>query len=341
MQGFGRSWSARLVAVFTIVAGIAVVPVAGADAAVVRFGNTSVEVTARFVRVITPADPSNPPTEPPAILPTVTCVRRVDGKRETVFGYEHRGVWSHEIGVGDRNHFLDGRTVVADLGQVDQFLPGNRPTRFSVRTTNVATWSLRVPSLTEELSTRVPPAALWRVSVTPLHAPCRRDVPRHFAVMRDVGAHQVAPVDVVRDSNGRISSYALDFGFVAGETRCSAGGVPLASRIVFGVSQFSFNVVPPAPEDVIRTDTIGSISWVRTESARQLVADARSQAGVTMIYDVFGRCQFGSVTVEARDPRWDPPSETGPFTFFSRVEEIDGVEQVAVSRAGGGGVRFR
>lgn len=304
----------------------------------------SVTISAHSRIVIEPADPARPPELPPAILPTVTCVRRSHHQIETVFGYEHNGVRSYQTpqdGEGTPlrgNYFLDGSRQITDLGQLDQFLPGSHTSRFSVRTSRRATWVLEVPSLAEEAPNSIPPPRQWKISITARGPSCRRSVPRHFASMRAT-APDFAPVDVVRDDTGRITRYSLGF-TQDGITLCSAGGTPVEPRVLWGYSGSALdgglNLVPLPPDQVVRIDQFESRLWPRTAVAEREVADISQGVGLEVIVDTYARCQFGDDIVEAPDPRWGGDDGSSFLVFVKPNQEIH--IQVFVPA---GGVRFR
>lgn len=342
MTRSGRSCWAGFVTLAVLVSGLGAVvaqPVAGAAKRTTKKHKT-VEVTSTFRRVIQPADPTNPPTTPPAILPTLTCVRRVGRQQETVFGYDNQGNWSYDA--ASYNYILDGPERIADLGQPGQFLPGSHPSLFAVRTTRRATWVLEVPSMAEEqafIPQPTPPR--WQVSIKARHRGCAADVPQHFA---SVGSARFTatsypdfpvPVDVARDQTGHITGYAVAAPGLQSQSACSPGGVPLEPRVVYG--ERGDNLVPLSPEQII-ADNNGEIY---TEVSTRQVADVHVNAGyVSFIFDIYGRCQFGTAVVEASQPLWIftdyPPAQV---SFF--IANVNGVDEIDHFEVSPGGVRFR
>lgn len=343
MMRIVRSRWTGLISVALVMSGLATVaPPVSAGAASRR--NRTVEVTSTYRRVIEPADPTNPPTQPPAILPTVTCVRRVNRLKETVFGYEHQGSLAYRADPGTQstplrgyNYFLDGSRTIADLGQLDQFLPGSHPSRFAVQTSRKPTWILEVPSVGAEGPRPSSDLERWRISIKPRRAACGSSVPEHFASMRNSGFSFPAPVDIVRDPTGRITQYSLDSSLSEfRQTLCSPGGVPVDPRVVFGYTED--NLVPLPSGQVIRVDDLDHRSFTRTEVATRQVADASAGFQLRVIVDVYARCQFENDLVEAPDPRWDGNDDASWFG----VGPTQGNQEIRVQLFDpGGGVRFR
>jgi hypothetical protein len=326
----------------------AIATAAGANAARVDAGPTPstlpiVHITLQYLRVIVPADPANPPTEPPAILPTITCERFAGGQRQTVFGYQHVGERSYDSAIGlpsqsarGYDYFFDGTTPVADLGQLDEFLPGNHPSRFEVSTANHPTWVLEVPGIGQEQPADAA-KGMWRVIITPLFpTPCGPTVPQHFVSMRGEGGARPTPADVVRDTSGRITQYALDFPVTGDQTICSPGGVPLEPRVLYGYTET--NYVPLLASQIVRVDTLDSQAFTRTAVASRQVADAAAPSGGRIILDSYGRCRFGNSLVEAPDPRYGGNDDGSFWGVFPNADDTQLVVELFVP---GGGVRFR
>lgn len=346
-----RSRWVRLLGIAVIVtalAGVGAIPSAGAS----RPSNKTVEVTPEYRRVIQPFNRAYPPSMPPAILPTVTCARGVDGQIETVFGYEHRGVWAwtaypglapprprgvpvgHGSPVG-YSYFRDGARKVLDLGQVVQFQPGSHPSAFAVRTAKRPTWTLEVPSMAEESESTFPPPPRWQISIRPRRGACGPSVPQHFVAMRGSGIDSAGPADVVRDQSGRITAYSFQATTSSDGTSCTPGGIPIQPRVVFGYGEDGF--VPLAPDQIIRVDHIQGGTFTRTEVATRQVADARADIEYGFFTDTYGRCRFGNEVVESTDPVWTEP---GGATYG--IAEVNGTEEVIAKYAMlPGGVRFR
>lgn len=340
-----RSRWVALVGIAVIVTALAGVDGISSDAGASPRNNRTVEVTSTYRRVIEPSDPANPPSQPPTILPTITCERRVGRERETVFGYEHRGHLAYDAPPGTQgdalfgaNYFRDGARNVVDLGQLTQFLPGSHPSRFAVRTVRRASWVLQVPAMGSEALPigTLPPR--WQVSIKPRRAPCAPDVPQHFAAQRGIAGVDVTPVDVVRDTAGHITGYALQATVRNSATSCSAGGVPIEPRVVFGWADQ--NLVPLAPNQIIRHDIYDNFPWTRTKVALRQVADVHFLSQASVITDTYGLCQFGTDIVESADPFWDNTDSSPPSVYFF-VTVVNGVEELDGGGIGPGGVRFR
>ena len=347
-----RSVVVRVVMVTMLVSMLAALvetPGAGAGSK----GKRTVEVAPQYKRIIEPADPLHPPTTPPAILPTVTCVRRVGKLRETVFGYVHRGIRYYDAPINDpfvTNSFMDGRDVVSDLGQLDQFLPGDHPSRFAVRTTRPAKWILDVPTLGTEVG-----RPYWRVSIKARRSDCGAEVPIHFAVMRGVvsGSAGAMEADIVRHDPFlplRITGYSLEFGqrfFRVESLSCSVGGTRVLPRLVYAYAQgtlygVSFdNLVPLPGAQVLGTQVLNGIAFTRTEVSRRQVADVNVDTKVKVLVDAYARCRFGTSVVESADPHWggDDGTQRNWSSWSLRPPDFEDFNLAA--GLPGGGVKFR
>jgi hypothetical protein len=319
--------------------------------------NKTVEVTPQYKRIIEPSDPSNPPTTPPAILPTVTCVRRVEGQKEVVFGYVHRGIRYYNAPVNDpfvTNYFMVGRDIVSDLGQLDQFLPGDHPSRFAVRTTRPAKWILDVPPLGFDEAGVIHPRVYWRVSIKARRSDCGAEVPSHFAVMRGglSGSEIGRTVDIERlhIQPNRITAYSLEFAqqfFRVRDLICSAGGTRLFPRSVYLYGQGTFsgrsfdNLVPLPGAQVLGTSVLNGIVFTRTDVSKREVADVSVTTNVKVLVDAYARCQFGTTVVESADPHWGGDDGTQRIwsSWSLRPPAFEDFSYAAGSP--GGGVRFR
>jgi hypothetical protein len=345
-----RSIFVPVVALAMLVSGLGTL-VNATDAGAAR--NRTVEVTPQYKRIIKPADPLNPPSTPPAILPTVTCVRRIDRQKETVFGYVHNGIGSYDAPINTpsvANYFMVGRDTVSDLGQLDQFLPGDHPSRFAVRTARPARWVLDVPGLGSETLGRAFAAPYWRVTIKARRSDCGTEVPVHFAVMRggvtaDGRAVDIERLHIVPD---RITGYSLDFAPLAFSTHqlsCSAGGTRDLPRLEYAYAEGTINgrsfdnLVPLPGAQVLGSQVLNGIVFTRTEVSTREVADVDVDTNVKVLVDAYARCRFGATTVEAADAHWGGDNNRLYSTFRLLAPDFDAIAK-SVNEPGGG-VRFR
>lgn len=285
----------------------------------------------------------------PAVQLFATCAVTRRGTTTVWFGYQN--VWSERVvsPVGPGNDVLVDSLSRGNLGQVDQFQPGrvDRAFAVSVPTGQVATWAVDVADLNYPSPAIDPPTRVMASSSTDTPA-CRAGTPVKSATPQSAsGAPQI---NITYGANDRVrkgllvrSTVRFD---VSGVTSaCSAGGVPLAPKVVFGymgpISQYGALIlasggadyVPLSPRQIDRTTLLDgtTVRWA-TVAERSIVdpqqlftygatvaqstywPSARGLTSQRVIADVTARCRFGGRIVSSSTVYWvDGGGAGAPF----------------------------
>ena len=298
----------------------------------------AVEVT------VEPWTPGEVPTSAPVVDLTVACQRNLPGgRREVVFGYEHRVGGSRLVRLVESDGSVDQNVIIRQRPggpatidpagpQVALFLPGSQPAAFAVALDRdeTVTWQVQVPAEDEYSPT-------WRstVRVGGRLSQCRGDVPDHFAVVQTARV-ATGPTDIVRDESGGITAWSVGAEAVGIGVACSEGGRPVAPRSLVGWV--------PDDERLAPLESVDYVLQANGVSFDMSSVTARPVLDVTAPYeffgppaDVFGRCAFGRRIVES-EPFWAGEPQTG--RFLPQVEAgvvVDFVLELELP----GGVRIR
>lgn len=281
---------------------------------------------ASFTRTVEPLDPANPPATPPAVDLTAACVRLVPGGQlEAVFGYQNRMSRSILVRLEADRGPVDGNVIVRDtfrgwpprptvaiedLGpQVTLFKPGDQPHAFAVRFKlfERVAWQVQVPS---EQGVAF---GVWKVTVRPhLLAPCRRNVPKHFAVVQHVDLGIPGPSIRVMDAPPpHIVAYSVAFDATNERVACSPGGEVTEIRRLLGWPQ-EINLEPIEPEYLVEIGaTTPPTVYEMTTINERFVNDVFMPVSwLGPIADVYATCVFGDGIAET-DVYWAETAGNG------------------------------
>ena len=305
-----------------------------------------------FTREVEPWISGSPPSSPPAVKLTAACVRRVGGgKLEAVFGYKNLSPLSVYAGLDPDIDIPEGNVIVREtrhrrpprrtteieiLGpQATLFLPGTHRHVFAVRfrSNQTVAWRVRVPSFDDPV---IDPG--WKVTVRPRRlARCGRRVPDHFVVVQAASVSS-GPANIIRDEDGGITAYDVEFGAQSVDVVCSADGRVLPFKQVVGWT-IEPNLVPLRRREIVEeiVASNGTRFQMSRTRVRRVVDVFEPVEWFGPIADVIGRCAFRGEVVKS-EVFWAGQPANGSITPIV----VDGaVVQLRGDLVLPGGVRIR
>lgn len=299
----------------------------------------------------------------PAVELFATCTITRRGTTTVWFGYHN--TWDRRVDarVGASNVVTVGGTPVSNAGQVEQFQPGQVDRAFAVvvRIRSVATWSADVVDLAALEPgdvvgglVRVQAANTPGTPVCELGTPVRSATPQLAGLIapnNDASIRIVPGVNELRDLSGKLVRSSVEFAVDGVVSTCSAGGVPLPPRVLWGyagptdqvggaiISSGGVGYAPLPPAAVVSTDyfdaELGVILEVQRSyrAVRQVVDPQRlwtlqeegfpalfGLSSETVIADVTARCRFGRQVVSSSTVYWvDAGGRPFPFVTVTDV----------------------
>jgi hypothetical protein len=178
----------------------------------------------------------------------------------------------------------------------------------------------------------------WTGSVRPRRlARCGRRVPDHFAVVQAASVSS-GPANIIRDEDGGITAYDVEFGAQSVNVVCSAGGRVLPFKQVVGWT-IQPNLVPLRRGEIVEEIVIsdGTRFQMSRTRVRRVVDVFEPVEWLGPIADVIGRCAFRGKVVKS-EVFWAGQPANGsitPIVVDGAVVELEG------SLVLPGGVRIR
>jgi hypothetical protein len=275
----------------------------------------------------------------PAVQLFATCAVARRGTTTVWFGYQN--IWTERVvsPVGPGNDVLIDSLSIGNLGQVDQFQPGRVDRAFAVtlRSGQVATWAADVADLNNLSPTIDPPTRVVASSSATTPA-CAVGTPIHSATPQSPAG--LAEMNVTlgggdRQRKGMLTRSTVRFDVSGVISACSAGGVPLAPKVLFGymgpadqlgtlvLKSSGADYAPLAPRQIAQTTVLGGTTVRWSTVAERSIADpqqlftygatpaqatywpsARGLTSQRVIADVTARCRFGGRIVSSSTVYW-------------------------------------